>query len=392
MYPHSKKHLKEFDYLRGLAIIAVVIIHCTGSYWWKQSSDQLNILVLVNSSLNTLSAFAVPVFIFISGFILSYSYRKEVTIKNFYKKKFGYILPPYFAFSFLYLIYYLINGALSLQSDLVLIIFKLFTASMAYHLWFIALIIQFYLIFPYVIKLYSYFIKNKNLVLYLSLVISFTYSMSKIMIYYIMNNRNIAVDSYFYKIVNLFLDRIFLPYLFFFILGVYLSKNRHFFYKITKNVRVPMLFLVLVLSLVFRTHAYYIEQVEISQNFLFFGKISLIMSWYIVNSVSIILLYKTSLALLDIDNMVLKLLKEIGVYSFGIFLIHPFFLAIIASLLKRSGILTDSVFFYIFLFVLTMSFSYVSTVLISFLPFSRYIVGVNNSGSSVFSVLVPKNE
>ncbi len=374
----QRKHLEEFDYLRGIAIIAVVIIHCTGSHWWKGTVNELNFLVLANSFFFKFSSFAVPVFIFISGFILTYNYDEEVPIREFYIKRIKYILYPYVIFSFIYLLYYLINGSLFLNKDLLLIAFKLFSASMAFHLWFIALIIQFYLLFPHILT-YCFSVKNEKLVLACSLMVSLLCSL--VMIFF-QSVFKVSIDGNFHKLLDLIGDRIFLPYLFYFILGMHFCRKADFIKRHILNINIIFLFFTLIICAIFRMQIYlkriYTDKVS---DFVFLTDLTDCILWYIASSFAIIFFYRIALVCLDNRFTFLSILKKIGSYSFGIFLIHGLFLGIFGLLLTKLSIKKDSMLFYFFLFSLTISFSYYSTILISFSRCGKYIVGIKSRGN-----------
>ena len=101
---------------------------------------------------NTATKLAVPGFIFISGLTLAYSY-KEPKINNiylFYKKRFINVVIPYVIWTLIYYLVYIIlyNYEISLKFFLE----RLINGSMTYHLYFIIIIIQFYILFPMFLK------------------------------------------------------------------------------------------------------------------------------------------------------------------------------------------------------------------------------------------------
>jgi surface polysaccharide O-acyltransferase-like enzyme len=65
----GKKRLDEVDYLRGLAIAGVVVIHSIGGAY-----SENDLIYAFNINLDLVSVFSVPLFIFISGLVLAYSY------------------------------------------------------------------------------------------------------------------------------------------------------------------------------------------------------------------------------------------------------------------------------------------------------------------------------
>lgn len=101
----KRAHINELNITRALAILAVLLIHSTSTPVTALSSDSK--LYPFYVFFNISPKFAVPVFIFLSGFVLFYNYiQKDLTkelIKNFYKKRVTQILIPYLFFFYLLL-------------------------------------------------------------------------------------------------------------------------------------------------------------------------------------------------------------------------------------------------------------------------------------------------
>ncbi|UUZ80583.1 acyltransferase [Paenibacillus sp. P26] len=147
----SKPKLMELDFVRAVAIVAVVMIHATAD----ATVDPL--LVSERSRMfyiafNKLSNFAVPVFIFISGLVLFYRYLDDWNgrqVVQFYVKRVRQALIPYLIWS---LFYYLYNQWLFERSTLHMdwreFADKSLWADTSYHLYFMIIIVQFYLLFP----------------------------------------------------------------------------------------------------------------------------------------------------------------------------------------------------------------------------------------------------
>ncbi|PKM77560.1 MAG: hypothetical protein CVU90_06845 [Firmicutes bacterium HGW-Firmicutes-15] len=135
------KRLLEFDVIRAAAALAVIAIHVTASYM------DFTLAYLWNHSVR----FAVPLFIVLSGFLLYYTDRDALNlpVRAFYKKRLDRILWPYFVWTLLYSLlnaYFLrLNNPLLFLSTLGK---DLLWGTGYYHLWFLPIILQFYILYP----------------------------------------------------------------------------------------------------------------------------------------------------------------------------------------------------------------------------------------------------
>lgn len=141
---------QEVQYLRGIAMLGVIAIHTfinapisnLGRFynvpfippWWNQA-----ILDYVS--------FAVPCFVLISGFVLAIHYQKNINILEFYRRRFIAILPAYIFFSLIAIAgISIISGKFAINEA----IWKLLTGTASDPMWFIILILQLYILFPFI--------------------------------------------------------------------------------------------------------------------------------------------------------------------------------------------------------------------------------------------------
>ena len=141
------QRLAEFDRMRGIAILAVIIIHVTADATISYSSGSPKFIIY--NIINSLVQFAVPLFLFISSIVLSYKFSQErIYLKQFYVKRIKSAVIPYILWSVFYIfsvkIFYGYGNLLSWRNWIKWLI----TGTAFYHLYFLLIIVQLYLAIP----------------------------------------------------------------------------------------------------------------------------------------------------------------------------------------------------------------------------------------------------
>lgn len=99
----QKERIPQLDIFRAIAIFAVLAIHATSRTLAETLGTNMFHPFLF---INKFSQFAVPSFIFLSGFVLFYNYIDRPlggkTLGKFYTRRLLYIIVPYVVFSLLY--------------------------------------------------------------------------------------------------------------------------------------------------------------------------------------------------------------------------------------------------------------------------------------------------
>ncbi|GGE16035.1 acyltransferase [Marinithermofilum abyssi] len=133
--------IRELDFVKGCSILAVLAIHITAPFIHEAPFF----------AINGLSRFCVPVFFLISGLILFYRYGGEnpFPLQDFYRKRLVYIMVPYFLWSLLYLIYSQWTDPQTVPDSLSGLFTALLIGKAYYHLYFLFVMVQFYLLFPF---------------------------------------------------------------------------------------------------------------------------------------------------------------------------------------------------------------------------------------------------
>ena len=152
-----KARITFLDYLRVAACFMVMLVHSSETFYAADASGLAgNVSMLANESNRFWVAFfdggvsrtAVPLFMIISAFLLV-PMGEGVTMTQFYKRRFKRILPPFIFFLLLYCFLPLAWGGMNWEqsmNDLKLLPFNF--PSMGGHLWFMYPLIGLYLIIP----------------------------------------------------------------------------------------------------------------------------------------------------------------------------------------------------------------------------------------------------
>ncbi|PIX81496.1 MAG: hypothetical protein COZ34_02990 [Candidatus Pacebacteria bacterium CG_4_10_14_3_um_filter_34_15] len=139
--------LNGSNVLKAIAILAVFVIHILSSI--RISPFVIgSTFQLIAVTLDQLSRISVPLFVALSGYGLHWKYSKKISIGSFYFKRASKVLPLYFFWSTLFaLLFYLVPawGPATQQPGFV---WQLFLGRADYHLYFVPMIFQIYIIFP----------------------------------------------------------------------------------------------------------------------------------------------------------------------------------------------------------------------------------------------------
>lgn len=141
----------EFDLMRLMAMLAVIVTHVCGSEIHTLSVNSSDFIWL--NMIRAALTWDVPIFVMISGrFFLDI--RRRITIKRIYTKYIKHLVIAFLAWSFVYTIYYMTvsymngNNVFDMWKEY---IFEFLTGP--YHMWYIFMIIALYIITPILRKI-----------------------------------------------------------------------------------------------------------------------------------------------------------------------------------------------------------------------------------------------
>ena len=333
-----------FDILRIISSFSVVLIHVSGRYYNSNiNSNNWKIAHYYNG----ISRFGVPVFFMISGALFL---SKDLSISQILKKYIGRLLIKLIFWSFIYSIY---KANLSIK-NIQIIIINLFLGN--YHFWYIYVIIELYLITPFLREI----IKKDLLKFYINLSFIFTF---------IIPNFN-DFHSYFpqilskiVQIINIKLDFKYIKgYIFYFMFGYYLNNKNIPLFKII------FIYILGIFGCLFTTIILYkISIIKQKKNIKYFRGLNLNILLY---STSIFMFFKYIL-----NNYTINiLLKRISNYTLGIYLIHPL---ILHQIRRISGDFSSiKLLFKIpFISIIVFIISLIICIIIKFTPiFGIYLI------------------
>lgn len=341
-----KSRLQEFDILRVVAAFSVIMIHISALY--------INELSLAYY-LNQIVRYAVPLFIIMSGFLIQFSMTKKppLSAKHFYQQRFSKLLIPYIFWSIFYSLFNFIYSTHAWPTpDFLKTVFgHMLWGTASYHLYFMIIIFQLYLIYPVINKLW---VKKANLILVSSFLVTF---LSQFILYLDM-----------YPILNLppagqkLYLVIFPVWIFFLIWGMYLADNNP---KISVRLKQQpvKIFLVFGLSflLLLLDSKYTASYATSIRPTVIIYTISSFLAFYLLA-----LHYKKPLP---------SVIGWLANQSFLIFLIHPFILSCLIILPQYIGLAYPwfGILGMISLYIFTVIFTLISVLVISTSPLAAYL-------------------
>lgn len=316
----KRAHINELAITRALAILAVLLIHSTSTPVTTLSSDSK--LYLFYVFFNISPKFAVPAFIFLSGFVLFYNYiQKDLTkelIIHFYKKRVTQILIPYLFFSIFYyaaMQFYVTHDLVDTWRSLFSIEFleKLLLGKAYTHLYYIFIIVQFYLMFP----LFLYILKKKPALspylIWIGFVLQWVFILLNAELWQYPYRGSIAFSYLFYFLAGAFL-------------GIYFEKYKGWLQLKKENFPITILFVwcIWLFSTIYNVYLYYF--VYTSQTYKVNSTIFELV-FQLQSLTACIVLLQLSFWIYDKWNHAfVNGLINLGTVSFGVYLLHPFFL------------------------------------------------------------------
>ncbi|MFK4435127.1 acyltransferase [Paenibacillus sp. RC21] len=371
----QKERISEVALLRGLAFAAVVLQHSVAHYAVAQGARiQDGVLMTL---LLLCSKFAVPVFVFITGMVLFYNYDGALKYGTFLRKRFMDIIVPYIIWS---LLYELGNQLVQSGGQLHPLDFfqKLLNGKSSYHLWYIVMIIQCYVLFP----VFRYAVRRLSAVLPSTwrpaalagvgvLYIMLMFAVGPM--YRLMDGLQLPVVTSWFTI---YADRNVIYFFFYFVLGAAAGMNvRRWNAWVTKaQIIYWPLFIVITGYLLYEMIGLFQTPRGTVLSFNYLSLLRPVMAVYCVTSIFVA--YRVATWIAHKGGRVAGLLTAIGKLSYGAYLMHAFMLRVTYSFDEALFADWSLILRTLASFVLCMVFSVAGTWLLARLSLGKWIVGL----------------
>jgi len=372
----SKNRVVEIEVLRSLAFGSIIFQHILGGFLIN-SYPHFGVIYLQYLFL-TLSRFGVPAFVLISGFASSYETNASSTVGKYFKRL-RKILVPYIFWSVFFSFYniYLNPKAFgSWNKFSVNTLFSLLKGDAMYHLWFMVLILQFCLLSPLIKRFINRFEKNKlNWAFLLPILILGQMGLMWIYINFLPSLYHEKGNSILNALI-LNRDKIFIFWIFYYILGIFAAKNYSNLVKLLHKYKI-----VILLGFISTFIYLALEGIKYSSHDVSGYSINSIITSPIYPKMIIFLLLAISLMFLLSSKITTKkpVLKKylciVADNSFRAYLIHPIFVRYFTITIKNLFYNQSSLLEIAVSFILTAAATIITAILLGKIKPLRIITG-----------------
>jgi len=340
----TKQKVVYIEYLRIIAVLAVIGIHVSAPFFNKYGKIDNTIWWFANL-ISSSSRFAVPLFVMISGSVLL---GRDLPVRDFYVKRLKRVLLPLIFWSVFYLFIRVLDGG-----DLgKIFIYDFLLKGRVYpHLWYLTMYLCLILFVPYIDLCIC---GNKPTFRQLAVLIMLLFMFDGLNWLSLIVNQVGKLNLLWYRSFPLFFG--------YFIAGYLLKK-----YDLSKFLsgRVTAVFLIFMVVLNPILNYWSCDHLGIVKDYFILSNYSLLI---IFVTLLIFYYFKKISSYLPRNRFVLLLSGS----SFGIYLVHPFWLNLIRQHLPQY-IDTYSFIFMPTQIITTFTVSFVSILLIKKIPLGKFI-------------------
>ncbi|RIU94914.1 acyltransferase [Oceanobacillus picturae] len=347
----KQKYYPEISFIRAIACLCVVMVHVTAGYYYTNGGN----FNWLTQFLNQISRYGTPAFAIISGFLLyNQAINRKFKVSVFWKSRISKVISPFIIWSIIYLFVKWCYGKYSLPTfnsltEINDFIYYFFSGKSNYHLYFIAIVVQFYLIFPLLQMM-----KSKKPLIFLTIIGFF--------INHFIVNYNINLGNGF---LNEFINgRVFIfHWIFYFFLGGLLVYYWDKIITLVKqNIKSSLLIGLIII---------------------FFGVIEYRLTGWIESNRTLNM-FNLPLLFISISGLYIALssfkkirsyVVEIGNLSMGIYLVHPLILFFLRNH-SFFDLFYERTRYLPVIYIFTLVSSIILVKIVTKIPFGSYIVTV----------------
>ncbi len=343
--------------LRGFVVLGVMLMHTT---WYFSSTHTQSWITISEMLLDIISLFAVPLVMFVSGYVfMNHNRHAEYYKWPFFRKMFLSVISPYLLFSLIYLAgFYIFNASTYTPTK---IIYLIFTGSSAVHMAFFRALFGFYAIYPLLLHYFNHCRRQHRLHRFVIQVILLQ------LLWKICNNLG-TTNTYALLILDI---TTFLRYITYFSFGM-LAFIYHKKLLLWIDTHHTLLNIGLLLNLPLVTICWFFKYYYHSLPILEFVCFPLNLFLY---TIIITMLFDYVHTLESQDSFSKRFMLYLGNYSFGIFLIHIIYMYVGDKLLTMVHLSPQQILFYPLLFVIMLSFSLLTMELLARVSWGHYFIG-----------------
>lgn len=305
-----KKKNKVFwiELLRVFSCFAVVLLHVGSKNFRTQPVDTFT--WQVSNFYHGITRFGVICFVMISGY-LYLSSEKEIDIREFYRKKIGSLLRIYLIWAVFYGVYATLcssNPTVGIVGRIKSVVYCIVYSH--YHLWYLPMLIALLLLTPMLKAIVQ--AKDGKLLTQCMVGVFFIFKVFR----YTMELFSFPGANYIFKIMDTFMPDLYINYIGYYLIGYCLGN-----YEIKKRARnsVYVLGVVGILAGIWLSGQYSIKNKTPIQDY--YANFSAAACMF---SMAVFLFFKYELSKIKCSERTKKMIYFIAGNTFGIYLIHAF--------------------------------------------------------------------
>lgn len=332
-----KQYYEEITFIRAIACLLVVLTHVTLMY----PIEEMNLGLKLSLVINQFARVGTPIFCIISAFLLFNGFKdKTLNYRKFLISRLKKIVIPYFIWSVFYLVIMDVTGKSNFDSSKILK--YIFLGDSYVHLYFIAIVLQFYLFY-----VLSHQIFNKNNIAQWTLLLIIL-----MIIWYLVRDSIYAINH----------RALLINWIGFFMMGGYLAYHFEQIKQWIMYLKDYLIYYVIIGLLVS------LLEMDIPKLFTSDRMMNLILVPLAI--AFIIVLYWKS------NHITIYLLSYMGNRAMGIYLVHMLVIGVLGEVIPKSF---WNPYMLLFNYILVIAVTLITVDVLSLLPKSNYLFPIAKS-------------